>query len=130
MTTTAVDDQFAPDEEAWGGEGLPPVGAVCEYTKRGSAEKKYFRGTVIAYDEGAPVLKMESGRYNRRHISGYIFRPIPTARERWVASACKSIEAGTEQYNVNIDCSVAMRMTVEAIYDALLNGTLDMPESD
>lgn len=98
----------------WDGNGKPPVGTVCEVNNGGDTE--YFLYEVVAYHHrsGRPIL--ESRRTSRRtHTHApecWKFRPILTARDRWIESA--------SEYG----CLV----TIEHLYDALASGELDAPE--
>lgn len=66
---------------------LPKIGAELEYVKKGSAEEKWWKCKVIAHDDGAPVVKMESGRYHRRSLDDYKFRPLQSERDVLVERA-------------------------------------------
>lgn len=65
----------------WSLEGRPSIGIECEFTKPSALKKpdekrRWFRCTVIAYDDGEPVVKTDKGHYHRRPIGEYEFRPV------------------------------------------------------
>lgn len=113
-TITRVRELFPlPGEQqtGWNGEGLPPVGAVCEGIYRGTwlqcevlKHKVNMSGTkVAACDFGIDLAW--SGR----------FRKLRTERERWVSEAQKHCtEFGSNQLG--------------KLYDALKSGELKAPE--
>lgn len=117
---------------AWNGEGLPPVGIDCE-TLWSSTTGEYVAVRVVGHDEDRAVVRFISsdrkGEYgsDRQHNDyGYpIFRPMRTpeqiaADERLhqTRNACTAINKAVEPYNTSIDCSAAIRATVEAMIDA------------
>ncbi|MDU1573213.1 MAG: hypothetical protein E6868_08180 [Pantoea sp.] len=72
----------------WNGEGMPPVGCVCEReVPRGWAKCKinYVSSTLIVYQ------MLESGNEHSSLISAFKFRPILTEAERKRNEAIKAI---------------------------------------
>lgn len=101
-----------PTTPTWTGSGLPPVGVVCEYTmpdNNGTVCRQWYWCKVVAYDEGAPVVRTRAGRYHRKSLDGYIFRPLKTHKQRVVEkaiNACPYPDSGSTMRDV------------EALYDA------------
>ncbi|MEV1255310.1 hypothetical protein ABZQ86_26055 [Pseudomonas aeruginosa] len=89
----------ARPQEAWNGQGLPPVGTVCEWHESdGSA---YTESKVVAYtDDGLFVCMQKPGRRPEvLRIDNCEFRPIRTpeqiaAEERAAAIAEMMKDAG------------------------------------
>lgn len=95
--------------ETWDGQGLPPVGTVCEYY---ADENTWRRCEIVAHKDGKAVVWV-----NHAHIwtsSGGILRPIRTPeqiaaeeREKAVGDMAMSIQGAPYQYP-----------TLYALYDA------------
>jgi len=71
----------------WSGEGLPPVGTVCEYTRELSAaesqrDRTWYWCKVVAHELGGAVIRTKAGHYHNRSVPEFSFRPIKTERER------------------------------------------------
>lgn len=90
----------APSATHWTGEGLPPVGTVCEANNGGASE--YFKCVVVGthYKTGMPIIdSVNSTTGNLTHAPDcWKFRPLRTpeqiaAEERLhnVRSACTDI---------------------------------------
>lgn len=107
----------------WAGEGLPPVGTVCELTF--AHWSGWEECTVLCIGEKMIFVrqltragKVYEGSMNREGVK---FRPSRTQEqiEREARSkACSDISKIVEPYNTSIDCSAAIRATVEAMIDA------------
>ena len=90
-----------PEQSAWTGEGLPPVGTVCEASNGGTSV--FFKCEVVAvhYATGRPILKTEGfGGPSALTLAPecWKFRPIRTPeqiaaeeRERAIDDLCASI---------------------------------------
>lgn len=128
-------DQPASEEvKGWDGEGLPPLGTVCEL----SSACQFFslqRGEVIEKQEGEKVVVVgHAARNDNGNVCitiqpindascGFatgndqrMVRPTRAEREQWVEKAKRSFENNTDT-----TCEF------EAIYDALASGELDAP---
>lgn len=120
----------------WDGEGLPPVGVTCEFVRLDDCQKETLQDrtpvTIIAHYKSISGIKVAAFTYDYeggRDVEsavGECFRPICTAeqtaaaeREKAIERLCKVVMADPRyaDYNLNIDCSCAMRLAVEAIYD-------------
>lgn len=109
--------------EPWSGEGLPTSKTVCEVTTpamdgtRIKVTIKYVGETrIIAHDGQGERCWL---------ISNCTFYPIRTAeqiaadaREQLIRGAITAIKQKVENYNCSLDCSAAIRATVEAMIDA------------
>ncbi|HHM6046625.1 TPA: hypothetical protein ACRMOD_000355 [Pseudomonas aeruginosa] len=99
----------ARPQEAWDGQGLPPVGTVCEYY---ADENTWRRCEIVAHKDGQAVVWVSNA-----HIwasSGGSLRPIRTPeqiaaeeREKAVGDMAMSIQGVAYQYP-----------TLYALYDA------------
>lgn len=113
----------------WSGEGLPPVGTVCEVNWCQSwheceiiAHFKQRCGMVAAF-----TVDMGDGSKSLDFYREEEFRPLRSERDEWVEDACRKIETEISEWNKNIDCSTAIRATVLATHDALKSGKLKAP---
>lgn len=121
--------------ETWNGEGLPPVGIECEQAPRGVAEharKVLWRKVrIIAHVEDSrltgrvAVYVPTEGQANCDQAVAGCFRPIRNAEqiaaeERQILElgACAEIEQKLEGYNIDLDCSAAIRATINAMIEA------------
>lgn len=124
------------DIQIWNGEGLPPVGTVCEALWN-EASKTYYKTTVFGVNEhGQPIHRWEEGPEKFEYqasplksvIGSPVFRPIRTPEQ---------IEAERRELVVNelvyqfivfhADPKGAERYKkeAEAIYDAILAGKIE-----
>lgn len=111
----------------WNGEGLPPVGTVCESEW---PDKEWHEVIILAHDfhdgeERAVYRRTIDGEDSYFGDMAHAFRPIRTSEQiaaderlHAIRNALTAISKTLEQYNLDIDCSVAMRATVEAMVDA------------
>ena len=86
----------------WNGEGLPPVGAVCENKFMPSGWKKV---KILAHDEGNAVFRMDDG-YQESYFGGSVgeFRPIRTPEQIAAEVRQRAIEDLGEWLSTN--CSI------------------------
>lgn len=115
---------------SWNGDGLPPAGTVCEWLDQGS--DRWLTVEIVFLSSWVIVV-----RHSNPHPDGSVdlafdlinqqpsFRPIRNVeqiaaeeRKERVSAACKEIEPRLAEFNINIDCSVAMRAAIEALLDA------------
>lgn len=119
-----VVDTVAP----WAGEGLPPVGLEVEARFPKSILTGWTKFTLMYLSEQTLVYKTlnevscEPAAFERQDVE---FRPIRTpeqiagdARLHEIRNACTAVNSKVDQYNVNLDCSAAMRAVIEAMIDA------------
>lgn len=103
------------EDKPWNGEGLPPVGTVCEWK---SPSQNWKCGYIIATFEDRVWLTTGDGLKEQVwNLSVVEFRPIRTDRERW-------IEAVMNQCNAPY---ISPKELAGAIYDA---GLARMPEDE
>jgi hypothetical protein len=109
------------------GEGLPPVGVACEYI-RGDVphiSQDWEKVIPLAFGSKLAFLRdVATGNEFTEKVCRCAFRPIRTQaqieaeeREAAIITACESVEDKIAQYNTRLDCSVAIRATVEAMID-------------
>lgn len=108
----------ASKQQVWSGEGLPPVGAVIEYSciffnpNRPAIEKgQWYKGTVIAYYDDC-VWTSDNGI---RPLDNTQFRPIRTEAER------KRDQAITQMMELS---AVLVEATAGLLYDAIAAGKI------
>lgn len=101
----------------WTGEGLPPVGAVCEVQEqKGLEEGGWSVCKIIAVDGNLAIFKIISGFYPQ-HIDGLVehaFRPIRTPEQ--VAAEERKIALAEMTYNHENDTLTAWAIY---LYDTL-----------
>lgn len=107
-----LDDK--PHAPEWDGEGLPPVGTVCEYqNNRRCPSWKRVEVTAIGQEK---ILMWDYTSDRENHLllkSLGNFRPIRTNREKWIDQATDvALQPGDAAGNV---------------YDALKSGELPQP---
>jgi len=102
VKSQAAVDALKEGEQAWDGEGLPPVGTVCEYDWHGV----WSKGTVVALVDGGlgceEVIIQLDGDWSFAKNTA-LFRPIHTAEQ----IAAEEREAGIRQ--IQIDHGVRAR---------------------
>lgn len=96
----------AQEAKAWDGEGLPPVGAVCEFrATRGKTElyKKWSLCRVVFRNEANTVIEMD-GLFveNFCHMAGQDveFRPIQSEADKLRESAADAICDSTFAHDI------------------------------
>lgn len=112
-----INQPASEESRGWDGDGLPPVGAVCEVNHFG----EWHKTLIVGEDDGLPVFK--TGWYDRYAYAcgaDFEFRPILTPREQWV-------EKAADRYCDNY-AGADMRVTIGLLYDALASGELPTPE--
>lgn len=102
----------ARPQEAWDGQGLPPVGIEAEVIWDG-ADIAYFRAKILAHDEGRVVFRWCEGKRKGQYGSYAVlkfgslpaFRPLRTPeqiaaeeREKAVGDMAMSIQGVPYQY--------------------------------
>ncbi len=112
-----IDQPASEEPNEWCGEGLPPVGEKVEiFTDRSEWEK----GIVIMHHDSRALVYLDSAanwRYESRTPAK--IRPIRTPRDQWIEKAKRAFEN-----NTIVTCEF------EAIYDAMIDGTLPTPGSE
>lgn len=83
--------------EVWDGEGLPPVGTICEYRfSNVNYNVDFSEGTVIAYGKREVFMShRSSGNEFIRPINDIEFRPVQTEREKAIDEIASMIGRGT-----------------------------------
>lgn len=115
-----------PRPVAWNGEGLPPVGIVCEFLRydRDEEEHTYSECKVLAHDDdGSAVFRVTSGPCIGSLVAKYagdfddglpMFRPIRTAEQIAAEEREKALEA---MFKIYRDAG-EFRAGLSALYDA------------
>jgi hypothetical protein len=105
----------------WYGNGLPPVGVEFEWRYGDHAWKKgiaLYIGSVYA------ILRSYDAEQHY-YLRDMQFRQLRTPEQiaeykrlHEIRNACTAINSKVADYNVNLDCSAAMRAAIEAMIDA------------
>lgn len=112
-----------PTQNGWNGEGLPPVGTVCECQDESF---QWHRGTIVhvGQGDGAMVAVMQTGSGILIGEKGE-FRPIRTpeqiaAEERLhkIRNACTDISHTLDYLKGDIPGAAVARTVIEAMIDA------------
>jgi hypothetical protein len=108
----------------WTGEGLPPVGTVCEYLWQWSDKIVYVRVKVLSHDEERAQFRVIQGggigslrECNQRLEDGLpMFRPIRTPEQIAAEERLKAIDEMAAVYKSNYEGHV--KDGCQALYDA------------
>lgn len=109
-----------PAAETWNGEGLPPVGTVCELRAHklnewGQAEIKFASRNVIVWDWlGEPEINGLCTRY----VHEIDIRPIRTPEQIAAAEREKSIQQMIDNTNILTGIMSDRRIMAAQLYDA------------
>ncbi|WP_278439503.1 hypothetical protein [Pseudomonas oryzihabitans] len=80
----------------WSGEGLPPIGSVCEMLSHGEEESEWIEVQILAHTkingEDHAVFQYEE-HVGTGSVQGSCFRPVRTDQERGVDLVLSEIEA-------------------------------------
>ena len=109
-----------------------PEGATHYYTRgstpwrdlSGENWKWFSNGKWYSDNAVHSSVDRSSQGFLERRCAELIPRPIDAAKSaaderlQHIRNACSAINSKIERYNVSIDCSAAMRATVEAMIDA------------
>jgi hypothetical protein len=100
----------------WHSRGeLPPVDVQC---MQGNQIVKIVAHLFNGENKYAAFQHIDGKGCGYSHADS--FRPLKSERERAIEEMCKVIDSNSEtaKYNLNIDCSAALRFAIEALYDA------------
>ena len=100
-------------EAAWNGQGLPPVGTVCEAQYKIGKEYEPEYGEILFMGSDIYVIKTDNGE-KARFVDGARFYPIKSDRDKWIYVA-------REEFAEFSDTLIGK------IYDALKSGKLPAP---
>jgi hypothetical protein len=119
------------DIQHWNGEGLPPVGTVCEALWN-EASKTYYKTTVFGVNEhGQPIHRWEEGPEKFEYqasplksvIGSPVFRPIRTPEQIEAERRERIVD---RLYEVSISNAPTMANSgLYAIYDAIRAGLIE-----
>ena len=103
--------------EPWNGEGLPPVGTVCDSNVEGTWEES----TVIAHDRGMAIIRRfshehEATMYNP--VDESQIRPIRTPEQVAAEDRDKAIEGMIADTNILTGIMSDRRIMAGQLYDA------------
>ena len=120
----------------WNGESedLPPVGTECQMFMDGHLIGDqvlimgYFDVLVWVtvqnwYDDGS-----YSGVHQTFSTSNVKFQSIRSDKEKLIDELCSYLEPKITDVNLDLDCSAAIRTTIELICEALISGELPLPK--
>lgn len=99
----------------WDGEGVPPIGTVCEYLNHANYKTNWMKAKVVFI--GKKLIALEHGS-NGNEFSEYIadvsFRPIKTPEQ---IAAADRLHAIDEMNDLILGWGAEKRM-LAALYDA------------
>lgn len=93
--------------EVWDGEGLPPVGTICEWLASGDHD--WVKVTVLGHNGDDTWLKPDDGTQSFVVGNAENFRPLPNEREK----AIQEMRNSVTNYN-----NTSVIHAIEQIYDA------------
>jgi len=96
----------------WGGEGLPPVGADCEYFDGG----EWMRCEVVAHRNNAAVVLSDC--YEPAFVSRQDLRPIRTAEQIAAEEREKAIKQMISDTHILAGTMSNRRLMAEQLFDA------------
>lgn len=99
----------------WDGEGLPPVGTVCEITHSGWGHRGWERVTINYISTEYAITTQEHGEQHW-HMRNVKFRPIRTPEQIAAEERAADIKAMCEHGIDAGDCTI--EMTCAALHDA------------
>ncbi|WP_368373394.1 hypothetical protein AB3W22_15760 [Pseudomonas aeruginosa] len=112
----------ARPQETWDGQGLPPIGTVCEYRHMIWPE---YRPCEIRYISEESLVAYDDAQEQLYRTCDMLFRPIRTpeqiaaeAREHEIRNACTSIARTLDRFKNDIPGGAAARAVIEAMIDA------------
>lgn len=113
----------------WNGEGLPPVGTVCDakipHRQSGELTHLWVKVVVIAHHEIKGKIYSWVAAHDGFYPPGELeFRPLRTERERWVGAAC-AVFHGRCMHDYSGQHFVE---AMGAVYDAIKSGKIKAPE--
>ncbi|HFW5086695.1 TPA: hypothetical protein ACIBVD_001734 [Salmonella enterica subsp. enterica serovar Javiana] len=79
--------------EVWNGEGLPPVGAICEWLASGDHD--WVKVTVLGHNGDDTWLKPDDGTQSFVVGNAENFRPVQNEREKAIDEIASMIGRGT-----------------------------------
>lgn len=89
----AVDALKAPKVVEWNGEGLPPVGTVCEVLNSNLGNPEWERCTILYSGKHRIVYDSESCEERTAFIDSLSFRPIRTPEQIAAEECDKAVKA-------------------------------------
>ncbi|MNR29467.1 hypothetical protein D3C85_1468560 [compost metagenome] len=105
----------------WDGKGLPPTGLEFEWRY---GDRAWKQGKALYIGSVYAILQTCDAEQHY-YIRDMQFRPVRTREQiaadkrlHEIRNACTAINSKVEGYNTNLDCSAAMRATIEAMIDA------------
>lgn len=104
-----------PEQAAWNGEGLPPVGTECELAKH--LHNAGTKVRVLCHDEGAAVCRIIDGdkSHDLCQLQAFEISPIRTEAERKREEAIEAIYKAYQEGPGDVE---------EAVYDAIAAGKI------
>ncbi|HBO4723810.1 TPA: hypothetical protein L4V16_002035 [Pseudomonas aeruginosa] len=111
----------ARPQESWDGQGLPPVGTVCEYRHMIWPE---YRPCEIRYISEESLVAYDSGQEQFYRTCDMLFRPVRTTEQIADEGRKKAIQQMQADANVSFGAGELMtpkeyvEMAIVALYDA------------
>ena len=112
----AVDALKAEKVGDWNGEGLPPVGTVCEWKEKTGFS--WVKATVLFISESSVVMQREDGFEWQMLTKRTVFRPIHTPEQIAAEERDKAIEGMIADTNILTGIMSDRRIMAGQLYDA------------
>lgn len=110
----SVDALNEPDTVEWKGEGLPPVGTVCEWKEKTGFS--WVKATVLFMSESSVVMRREDGFEWQMLTKRTVFRPIRTPQQ--IAAEERETELNRMVATVSMLDKGWARKVCAGLYDA------------
>lgn len=110
---SSILDRFKYKSKGWDGEGLPPVGTVCEFATYHGGDPVWKECKIIAHDDGFAVIAYK-GNYSGQ--SNNHLRPIRTPEQIEAEERKAAIDA--MYYVFKAAPGLSAKEGFAAIYDA------------
>ena len=119
-------EHYPPETKSgWNGEGLPPVGTVCEVLNINT----WHLTKIIGYDNGLPVFKVDwSERYCYACGEDFKFSPLKSDKEKWIDQAVEILSNDYTRVTDIVKNRGYFEGAAVVIYEALISGELLIPE--
>lgn len=102
--------RYIPRSSPWSGEGLPPVGTVCECQRPGDIWQKVI---ILAHHNGHAWVTGDDGKHCFTVTAYGVFRPIKTPEQ----IAAEERDKAVHQMGLDAGFSGSVQQCYERLYD-------------
>lgn len=127
------DFEMRPHSVEWNGEGLPPVGTVCEHHSGRKYEVTGYANQDTEMPDVFPVTiiyrNTDTGKVWCRPFEQWkaSFKPVKSDRDKWVDECAKILSNEHIRVTDTVKNLFMFKGEASAIYDALKSGKLPTP---